>query len=86
MCLPVCLSTYMSMKCVAYAGVTSIIVEEASNEHNRALRRVHTPLSIASGTKGLSGVEYSSGARRTCVYEYRVAGSICSPYNPNRNW
>ena len=86
MCLPVCLSTYMSMKCVAYAGVTSTIVEEESNELKRSLSRVHTLLSIASVTKGLSGELYSSAARRTCVYAYRVAGSICSPYNPNRNW
>ena len=77
------LSTYMSMMCNAYYGVTSTIVEEESNELKRSLRRVHTPLSIASDTKGLSGEVYSSGARRTCVYEYRVAGSICSPY---RNW
>ena len=31
MCLPVCLSTYMSMKCVAYAEVTSTMVKEESN-------------------------------------------------------
>ena len=52
--------------------VTSTIVEEASNKLKRSLRRVHTPLGIASITKGLSGVVYSSGTRRTCVYEYRV--------------
>ena len=85
MCLLVCLSTYMSMKCVAYAGVTSTVVEEESNELKRSLRRVHTPLSIASVTKGLSGELYRASARRTCVYAYREAGITCSPYNPNRN-
>ena len=59
------------MMCDAYNGVTSTIVEEESNELKRSLRRVHTPLSIASVTKGLSGVVYSSEARRTFVYEYR---------------
>lgn len=55
MCLPVCLSTYMSMKCVAYAEVTSTMVKEESNELDRSLRRVQMPLILASDTTGLSG-------------------------------
>ena len=55
MCLPVCLSTYMSMKCVAYDEGTSTMVEEESNELNRSLMRVQTPLILASDTTGLSG-------------------------------
>jgi hypothetical protein len=55
MCLPVCLSTYMSMKCVAYAEVTLTMVKEESNELDRSLRRVQMPLILASDTTGLSG-------------------------------
>ena len=47
MCLPVCLSTYMSMKCVAYAEVTSTMVKEESNELDQSLRRVQVPLILA---------------------------------------
>ena len=85
-CLPVCLSTYMSMKCVAYAGVTSTMVDEESNRLNRSLRRAHTPLIFASDTKGLFGLVYSAGARRTSVYECSDAGMIYSPYKPMRTW
>lgn len=59
MCLPVCLSTYMSMKCVAYAEVTSTMVKEESNKLDQSLslclRRVQMPLILASDTTGLSG-------------------------------
>ena len=79
MCLPVCLSTYMSMKWVAYAVLTSTILVEESRELSRSLRRVQTRPSIASDTSGLSGDLYSSGARRTCVYVYKDEGKTYSP-------
>ena len=48
-------NVHVNEMCCIYAEVTSTMVEEEPNELNQFLRRVHTPLNIASYTRGLSG-------------------------------
>ena len=76
-CLPVCLSKYMSTKCVANAEVTSTMVEEKSNKLYQSLRLFHTILSLASDTslRGLSGPVWTTvKSRRTQNLSVEVHG------------
>jgi hypothetical protein len=89
MYFPVCLSPYLSMKFVASAGFTLIIMDAVSNsndpwgwstliEHGSQHCFCHQR-AVWRIVQGL--------ITQDLRYEYRLAGSICSPYNPHtRNW